>query len=472
MSQVPDVNYYVFSEALENPYKDVPMNEQVDFDVGQPQMKAVKMEFSKLENGLRVASIDRQGLTSQLAIVVNTGARFEGPDEIGLSDMVKMMAFSSTAHLSHLRTVKTIEAMGGTASCQVGREHLLYHCETLREFMPISATLLVGNVLFPRLLEWEVNAVRQQWEDGKMPKPATDQLIDDLLHQTAFHNNTLGRSIWATEASAERFTPENIRNFMLKHFSMDKCAFVGVNVDHKELTTWLSRAFAEYTPVQPSGAAPTKPLYTGGYLIRESADSHGQVHVALGFPTEGWNSKDLIPSTVLQVLLGGGGSYSTGGPGKGMHSRLYLDVLNTKHYVDHCLAFNSVSSDAGLFGLTLSGAGKDAPKLIQAAADQMGKLNKFSTEELQRAKNMLKANMFASSENGKAVAEDTGRQVIMAGKYTCPAEFAALIDAVTEADLVALSQRILGNPVTMVVYGDVTHAPHITQVQKLFDRKK
>jgi mitochondrial-processing peptidase subunit alpha len=31
---------------------------------------------------------------------------------------------------------------------------------------------------------------------------------------------------------------------------------------------------------------------------------------------------------VLQTLLGGGGSFSAGGPGKGMYARYYTEVLN------------------------------------------------------------------------------------------------------------------------------------------------
>nr|GFC38529.1 mitochondrial-processing peptidase subunit alpha-like [Tanacetum cinerariifolium] len=37
----------------------------------------------------------------------------------------------------------------------------------------------------------------------------------------------------------------------------------------------------------------------------------------------GWQKvKEAMTVTVLQMLLGGGGSFSAGGPGKGMYSRL------------------------------------------------------------------------------------------------------------------------------------------------------
>ena len=38
---------------------------------------------------------------------------------------------------------------------------------------------------------------------------------------------------------------------------------------------------------------------------------------------------DYVKFCVLNTLMGGGGSFSAGGPGKGMYTRLYLQVLFT-----------------------------------------------------------------------------------------------------------------------------------------------
>lgn len=55
--------------------------------------------------------------------------------------------------------------------------------------------------------------------------------------------------------------------------------------------------------------------------------------------------------SVLQTLMGGGGAFSTGGPGKGMYTRLYLNVLNKYDWVESAMAFNTQYTDTGLFGL-------------------------------------------------------------------------------------------------------------------------
>lgn len=77
--------------------------------------------------------------------------------------------------------------------------------------------------------------------------------------------------------------------------------------------------------------------------------------------------KDFIPMCVLNMMMGGGGSFSAGGPGKGMYTRLYTNVLNRfvvfvtidnfinivvnfrYHWMYSATAYNHAYSDTGLF---------------------------------------------------------------------------------------------------------------------------
>lgn len=79
------------------------------------------LQYSKLDNGLRIASLDRGGLTASLGLFVHAGSRFEDLSNFGVTHMIQSLAFSSTAHLSLLRTVKTIEVLGANAGCVAGR---------------------------------------------------------------------------------------------------------------------------------------------------------------------------------------------------------------------------------------------------------------------------------------------------------------------------------------------------------------
>jgi hypothetical protein len=57
-------------------------------------------------------------------------------------------------------------------------------------------------------------------------------------------------------------------------------------------------------------------------------------HVVIGLEGYSHQDPDFIPICVLNMMMGGGGSFSAGGPGKGMYTRLYTNVLN--RYTPSC----------------------------------------------------------------------------------------------------------------------------------------
>ena len=61
-------------------------------------------------------------------------------------------------------------------------------------------------------------------------------------------------------------------------------------------------------------------------------DNVSQNYVAIGWEAPSYNSQNRYTAHVLRALLGGGASFSSGGPGKGITSKLYTDVLGAGVY--------------------------------------------------------------------------------------------------------------------------------------------
>lgn len=113
---------------------------------------------------------------------------------------------------------------------------------------------------------------------------------------------------------------------------------------------------SQYYPTLEHINAPAH--YTGGFVTLppqpgttyEQPVNFNHVHLAFeGLPV---GSEDIYALATLNTLLGGGGSFSAGGPGKGMYSRLYTNVLNQHAWVENCIAFNHSYTDSGLFGIS------------------------------------------------------------------------------------------------------------------------
>ena len=126
----------------------------------------------------------------------------------------------------------------------------------------------------------------------------------------------------------------------------------------------------------------------------------GDPHCHLGIVFEGlnWNSDQLYALYVLGYIFGQSSSFSSGGPGKGMHSRT-TRVLNRISYLDHFAVTPEPFSDSGLFSFVASGdIGSLEPmahivsKVITESREDIG------PEEFERGKNIFKSNVLLSFE--------------------------------------------------------------------------
>jgi len=172
---------------------------------------------------------------------------------------------------------------------------------------------------------------------------------------------------------------------------------------------------------------------------------------------------------VLNTLMGGGASFSAGGPGKGMYTRLYQNILNRMPMVEACSVFNTFYNDTGIFGVYGATDPASMGALVAAVCDEMKKMGgAISDVELARAKNQLTSSLYMNLESRPVLFEDIGRQVLTYGKRIPPEELVSQISAVTAADLNKVAAVLLKTPPTVVAYGDPTCVPRYDLIAKQF----
>lgn len=260
-----------------------------------------------------------------------------------------------------------------------------------------------------------------------------------------------GLPLISEERKLNQMTPSVIHEFVANNFFPHRMVLSAANVDHATLVELAKSAFGGLKDTGASGVEEAR--YTGG-SAKISAD--GQGHVAIGFKGVSWKDDDLVPACVLHTLLGGGGSFSSGGPGKGMYTRLYTEVLNKHGWVSSAMAFNHCYADAGLFGIHSS---CDDPahlnNLVEVIGVQIGKLaGALAPGELERAKAMTKSSLIMNLESRAVVCEDIGRQMLSAGTYAGPGELIGKIEATTEDDIRRVAGQMLSSAPSVVTYGE------------------
>lgn len=211
--------------------------------------------------------------------------------------------------------------------------------------------------------------------------------------------------------------------------------------------------------------------YTGGFLSlpplppppNPALPRLSHIHIAFeAFPI---SSEDIYALATLQTLLGGGGSFSAGGPGKGMYSRLYTNVLNQHGWVESCVAFNHSYTDSGLFGISASCSPAKVTQMLEVMCRELQALtlesgySSLQPAEVNRAKNQLRSSLLMNLESRMVELEDLGRQVQVHGRKVGVKEMCRKIDELTVQDLKRVARQVVGGLVENV--GKGTGAPTI-----------
>lgn len=114
--------------------------------------------------------------------------------------------------------------------------------------------------------------------------------------------------------------------------------------------------------------------------------------------------------------MGGGGSFSAGGPGKGMYTRLYTNVLNRYHWMYSATAYNHAYMDSGLFCIHASAPPTHLRNLVEVITKELVTMaSEPGSQELRRAKTQLQSMLLMNLESRPVVFEDIGRQVLATG---------------------------------------------------------
>ncbi|KAH7416340.1 hypothetical protein KP509_14G086800 [Ceratopteris richardii] len=429
-------------------------------------------EVTTLQNGLKIASENISGPTVTVGLYIDAGSINELPSTAGSAHLLERMAFKSTLNRSHFRLIREAEAIGANIMASASREQMAYTGDVIKTYMPEIVELLVDSVRNPVFYQWEVKeqVAKVKAELVEILNNPQSVLIEAL--HTAGYQGGLAKPLIASEAALAQMSAESLAYFVQENYTAPRIVLAASGVDHKEL---LSVAEPLLSTLPVSGPHAEEPYqapvskYVGGDW-RGVADT--PAHVALAFEVPGgWrNEKDSISVTVLQTLLGGGGSFSAGGPGKGMYSRLYTRVLNQYSEVQSIVAFSSIYNDTGLFGLHGCSDSEFAPDLVDIFCNELieSVQGTITETDLRRAKNSTISSVLMNLESRAIVTEDIGRQILCYGHRKPVQSFIDQVNNLTIKEIQEIAEKVLRTPLTMASWGDVTNVPRYEEIAARF----
>lgn len=370
--------------------------------------------------------------TVALSVVAGRGARSEDEARSGWSHLLEHMVFKGAGGRSARDIVEVIEGAGGNINAATGYERTSFQVRALKDGLDLGSAVLGDLVQRPAMdaddLAREKHVVGQEIAEAA---DAPDDLVFELAQEVAFGGQPLGRPILGTPASIGTATPETLGAWRASLYgSCSLVVSVAGAVDEDDLLRLAERDFgAGAAQGQDVEIAPAS--FTGG--VRQVSKSLEQANIVLLLPAVGVSDPDYFALRLLAEILGGG-----------MASRLFQEAREVRGLAYAIDAYSETYADTGALGVFAGCAAKDALELAKVAAGEIaGMLKPVGDAELARAKAQLKGAMFMGRESALARAEQAAGQVLLFGRTRDTLETAAEIDAVTPADLVRLTERIL-----------------------------
>jgi mitochondrial-processing peptidase subunit alpha len=439
-------------------------------NVNPSLLDAPTVELTQLDNGIRVVSQETYGQVSAVGVVANLGSRYE--PKSGMTQLLELMSFGDTAKYSGLQITQTLQDWGGTRFVSAGRDQSLWCLDLLRPNVDAGLELLLDQVILnPSFTEKEMEEAGQVLGFQSLDMPP-EVLMSEAIQSAAYGNDQqLGRPHFAM--ANPDITRDDLRKFWTSYIIQNPAGLVvaGAGVSHQQLVDRAQKHLG-HLKQQPLPTPLIESKYVGGRqeLIHTPHSPDGLIRVAVAVPTGGWHAAtDLVTTCVLQTLLGGGNSFSAGGPGKGMYSRLYREVLNRYSWAESSEAFTTFFHEQGLWGISGTTIPRKAREMTQVICGHLARLavEPVKEEELSRARNMLKCNVLTQLESRIVLFEDLGRQVLTYGSREEIATTCQKIESVTAQDVLELAKRSLLHPVTLAAVGeDLQGLPDVSEVME------
>ncbi|XP_060569343.1 mitochondrial-processing peptidase subunit alpha-like [Ruditapes philippinarum] len=328
-------------------------------------------QVTVLDNGLRVASENKFGEFCTVGVLIDSGSRYEVNYPSGINHFLEKLAFSKTTNYENRDKInQVLEKVGGICDCQSSRDTMIYAMSLEREGLPEALDILSDVVYQPVIGDEEIEMARQaigfELESLRM-NPDPTALMVEMIFAAGYRNNTLGLPKICPAGNLSKIDNRLLYTYMNSYYDPKRVVLAGVGIDHDTLVNMAEKHFVTKSPIWTENKSliyPSKGMdcsiaqYTGGLVTEEQDLSDVSLgpnpmpelaHLVIGLESCSHRDDDFVTFCVLMNLLGGGGSFSAGGPGKGMYTRLYLNVLNKHHWIEMRRLQITLLPDTGMF---------------------------------------------------------------------------------------------------------------------------
>jgi len=428
-----------------------------------------KYETTKLKNGITVLTESASfPNVVDLGILLDVGTRDESHDTSGALLSIKNTYYKTVLKTNETVNYGMVQMSGGNFEMDYDQESTYWKANCLSHDVYDIFSMMSDCALEPRSVPAANIGMAKNHENHELSENLhTGEEFNDKLFSTAFGLRGLGLPIKGLRHNVKNLKANVLQKFQLENINPNRIYVCAGGIEnHQEFVDLVQSTLGFIPPVEGNAKPRDKSEYIGGEA-RIPTESN-EVNLALVFQSVPWKHGDMVAFNVANALLGQSSSFSTGGPGKGMHARTTKNLLNNPKYpfIDSARSLNFHFSDSGLFGLNVSGLASNGNDILSALVGEIkGLTQKIPADELQRAKNILKSDILRALERQQDRVEESVKNIKTFGRLTFQ-DYAAEIDKVTGEQVNSAVAKILsGNPTFVAEGGEINKLPSYDQIR-------
>ncbi len=390
-----------------------------------------------LDNGMRVLTLEDHTLpVASFFVFYKVGSRNEDAGLTGISHLFEHMMFNGAKRYGPKEFDRVLESNGGYSNAFTSTDMTVYYedfpSEVIELIMDLESDRMENLAFEPGILESERDVVKEERRlvvDNYLPGRMEEALFAAAFTAHPYHWPVIG---WMSDI--ENITREHCMEYFRTYYAPDNAIVVIVgDIDTGDTMDLMRRYFGSIEP----GRAPSRPMSA-------EPDQEGEVRVRIvrparseqfmaGFHAPDVLSTDLFALDVAQTILSDGES-----------SRLYRRLIYEEQAALDVRADFTWKMDPALYYFHVEmRPGVKAARGEEILYEELEalKTGAVTDKELQKAKNILEANLLRALKTNNGRAEMLGYMETVFGDYNMLFTLVERYKAVTAGDVEHVMQK-------------------------------
>ncbi len=361
------------------------------------------MIFTKtFENGLRVIINKMDSFMSvSCGVLVKTGSANESDVENGISHFIEHTMFKGTEKRSAFQISEAIDNIGGQINAFTSKEITCYYTKStsdkIEDSLEVLSDIFFNSKFDEAELEKEKGVVI---EEIKMSEDTPEDILLDLLAESYYGKNGLGKTILGPEENIKRFTRQDILDYMAKYYTADNVVIsISGGVDEKVVFDLIEKYFAKkFNALKSANQLETKAEGVKNLFRQKQIE---QAHIGISFPAFSVNDERAECLNIANTVLGGG-----------MSSRLFQKVREELGLAYSVYSYPSLYKNSGVLEIYAGVNVESRDLALKAILDVVKDFadNGITEDEFNRGKVQIKSSFVFGNES-------TATQMLLYGKY-------------------------------------------------------